>query len=59
MKMPYGKYKGREVEELPSSYLLWVAENWREDSERDRQICEAADKEWQEREKNRDHFEEG
>lgn len=27
MKMPFGKYKGEDLEDLPTSYLLWVAEN--------------------------------
>ena len=25
--MPFGKHKGRELEELPDGYLLWLAEN--------------------------------
>jgi Putative quorum-sensing-regulated virulence factor len=27
MKMPFGKYKGHEVEALPEAYLLWLWEN--------------------------------
>jgi preprotein translocase subunit Sec63 len=27
MKMPFGKYKGEWVEDLPESYLLWLIEN--------------------------------
>ena len=27
MKMPFGKYKGQDMEDLPDSYLLWLAEN--------------------------------
>jgi uncharacterized protein (DUF3820 family) len=27
MLMPFGKHKGRELEELPDGYLLWLAEN--------------------------------
>lgn len=35
------------VNKLPSYYLKWVAENWREDSERNKAICRAADQEYQ------------
>lgn len=27
MKMPFGKYKGQEVEDIPSGYLLYILEN--------------------------------
>lgn len=27
MKMPFGKYKGEEVEDLPIRYLIWLKEN--------------------------------
>ena len=27
MLMPSGKHRGRELEELPDTYLLWLAEN--------------------------------
>ena len=27
MKMPFGKHKGENMEDLPDSYLLWLAEN--------------------------------
>lgn len=27
MEMPFGKHKGEEIEDLPSSYLRWLAEN--------------------------------
>lgn len=27
MKMTFGKYKGQEVENIPTSYILWALEN--------------------------------
>lgn len=27
MRMPFGKYAGQDLEDLPDSYLQWVAEN--------------------------------
>lgn len=57
LKMPYGKFKGQEIVSLPSSYLLWLAEHIDERSERNEDICLAADKEWQFREKRGCHIE--
>lgn len=57
MKMPAGKFKGKDIELLPSSYLKWVAENWKEMTPQDKAICEAADKEWRYREFHGMHFE--
>jgi len=56
MEMPCDRYKGHDIESLPSDYLKYVAENWNERTERDRKICAAADKEWQWREKNNCHI---
>jgi len=52
MAMPYGKYKGKELFEIPSSYIHWMAENWE-----GKELCEAADREWQWREKMNKHWE--
>ena len=27
MQMPFGKYQGDEIEELPREYLQWIADN--------------------------------
>jgi uncharacterized protein (DUF3820 family) len=27
MKMPFGKYKGQDLDDLPEGYLQWIAEN--------------------------------
>jgi len=35
--MPYGKFKGKRLDEVPTSYLLWLAENV------DGDICDKAD----------------
>ena len=51
MKMPWGKHKDKNMEDIPSNYLLWLAENC--DNER---IAEAADEEWQFRERHNEHF---
>jgi hypothetical protein len=55
MLMPYGRFKGKELDELPSAYLLWLAENIKEDTERNKALCLSADKEWQFREKHNLH----
>jgi len=57
MIMPYGKFKGKPIEELPSSYLRWMAENINDEYKKEESICLAADKEYQYREKNGMHFE--
>ena len=57
MKMPWGKFKGTEIDKLPSSYLLWVAENVNEDSDLNKKIVKEADEEWQHRERYNNHFE--
>ena len=51
-RMPFGKYKGKLIVDICSSYLLWAAEYIEQE-----EICLACDKEWQWREKNNMHFE--
>lgn len=41
MKMPWGKYKGYDIEDLPTDYLKWLAENCDND-----EIFTAADEEY-------------
>jgi len=48
--MPYGKYEGKQLDDLPSKYLLWVAENWDND-----RIASAADAVWRWREATGSH----
>lgn len=52
MKMPFGKHRGEEIEDLPSSYLFWLAEN-----SRDEEVAKAADEEWKWREDHGEHKE--
>ena len=53
MKITFGKYKGAEIDALPSSYLRWLSLNcdW------DDKVCEEADEEWQFRERYNQHKE--
>ena len=51
MKMPWGKFKGEDIEDIPSGYLRWLALNCEDDL-----ICEAADKEFCWRTDNNEHF---
>ncbi|MGH8373262.1 MAG: putative quorum-sensing-regulated virulence factor [Gammaproteobacteria bacterium] len=48
--MPFGKHKGKTIEDLPSSYLHWLAENCE-----DEDICAAADEEYRWRSDNNAH----
>ena len=51
--MPWGPYKDEYIDGLPSSHLYWLSCNcdW------DNKIQEAADEEWQWREKYNEHSE--
>jgi len=52
MIMPFGKYKGKDLEDIPSSYLKWLAENCENDD-----IATKADEEYRWRSDHRKHFE--
>lgn len=58
MIMPYGKFKGQDITAIHSGYLKWIAENIQEKTRSGKEICRAADKEWQWREKHGCHFNE-
>lgn len=47
--MPCGIHKGKRLDDLPTSYLIWVAGNWSEKDAASREICLAADRLVQER----------
>lgn len=40
--MSWGKFKGKSMEDIPSSYLKWLAEK-----SDDEDVCEAADAEYE------------
>jgi len=52
MIMPWGKHKGEDIEDLPSGYLKWLAENCD-----DNNICDTADEEYRYRSDHKAHFE--
>jgi len=52
MIMPWGKHKDVDMEDIPSSYLSWLAENCDNDD-----ICQAADNEYTFRTDHNTHFE--
>jgi len=51
--MYFGKYKGKTIEQIPSSYLKWLAENCEDET-----ICSVADEEYRIRTNYNDHWEE-
>ena len=51
IRMPYGKFKGKEMHEIPSPYLKWLAENVGET------LAVAADEEWRWRDTMQQHWE--
>lgn len=56
VKMAIGKYADLFIDEVPSSYLRWVAENWSEETPFKQRLVEECDKEWQWREANNKHI---
>lgn len=57
MKMPFGKFKNCDIEEIPSSYLNWIMENLEIKSERDEKLLLACEEEYFWRKKFNCHFE--
>lgn len=49
--MKHGKFKGIPIQDIPSGYLRWMAENLD-----DGDLCYAADTEYQRRERELDHW---
>lgn len=52
MTIPFGKHKGKDIEDIPSGYLKWLAENCEDD-----EIATAADQEYSFRTDHNTHFE--
>lgn len=53
MVMLTGKYKDEEIESVPSSYLLYIIENW----DSDNIVMEEVEEEYWWRDKHKKHFE--
>jgi hypothetical protein len=51
MIMPWGKFQGEDIEDIPSDYLRWLAENCDDDL-----IATEADEEYNIREESNAHF---
>jgi len=49
--VPFGKYSGHDIEDIPSSYCKWAAENHDDD------WATLFDEEWNWREETGGHFE--
>ena len=54
--MPFGRHKNKRIDELPSGYLLWVAEALSAKTELNRRLIKACDDEWQYRERYNCHI---
>lgn len=52
MVLQFGKFIGKDLEEVPSDYLKWIINNVTTDEE----LIEEAEKEYEFREKWRTHF---
>jgi hypothetical protein len=51
-----GTMRGKAVEDCPSSWLRWAAENWRERTDRDRELMKAVNAELEYRDRWNKHF---
>lgn len=58
MMMPFGKYQGKEIENIPSHYLKWFCENIKPGTLIMENVIKACDDEYQFRKKYNCHFEE-
>ena len=50
MRMPWGKHRGEDIEDIDSGYLMWLAKNCEQD-----EIATAADEEYRWRTDNNAH----
>lgn len=58
MIMTFGKFQGYEIEDIPSSYLFWFAENIDPKNKHVEELIKACDSEYWYRDKYDCHFEE-
>lgn len=58
VKMPWGKHRDEFIDEIPSSYLRYAAENWDEKTTLQKKIVAECDREWNWREANNRHIDE-
>lgn len=49
MKMPFGKFKGHDLEDVPNSYLDWLYENMVIQYDRDKELHRAIGEELENR----------
>lgn len=56
MRMPFGKYAGEDIEDVPSKYLKWFLENIDPETTFLESIVEEVDKEYKWREKYNEHI---
>jgi len=56
--MPWGKYEGRAIDELPSNYLHWILDNFDTETRLKQSIVDAAEEELEWRDDNGGHFKE-
>lgn len=54
MKMPFGKYVNKDMEDIPSSYLRWLIDDL--DEQKNADLIEAADEELAFRDAHGGHF---
>jgi len=50
--IPFGRYQGRQINDIPSNYLKWIIDNVENNDE----LVEAATEEYQFRNDYRNHF---
>ena len=55
-KFIFGKYAGTAVEDVPSGYLKWAAENWREQGDDDTELVKAINAALEYRDRFNCHF---
>lgn len=56
MKIPFGKYKGEDIRDVPSGYLDWLLENFDPKTEKEDNFLDAVLREYEWRDDNNGHF---